>query len=232
MQYHYRLQGFIYSLVEGSKYHYIHNKEGYKFFCFSNIFPAYDLKQGDIRHLIISSPDPDFIRQVSSKLREKRLSRSRISIGNMKFDIAEVKVLQIQLKVPFTAITGTPIIIRVPREKYVKFDIRTKKPYNYLYWRQEHPLEMFIEQLEDNLHKKYLEFTGLDIMDKPIIQKFTFKKQVSTRIFMKGLEQIVIGSIWEFWFNDNAYNEVLEFGIDCGFGERNSLGFGFINLKL
>jgi len=24
--------------------------------------------------------------------------------------------------------------------------------------------------------------------------------------------------------------KLLEFGLDCGFGERNSLGFGFVNL--
>ena len=45
MQYHYHLQGFIYSLLKGSKYHSSHDKEGYKFFCFSNIFPARNLKE-------------------------------------------------------------------------------------------------------------------------------------------------------------------------------------------
>ena len=38
-QYHDHLQAFIYNLLKHSKYDYIHNKEGYKFFCFSNIFP-------------------------------------------------------------------------------------------------------------------------------------------------------------------------------------------------
>ena len=62
MQYHYHLQGFIYNLLKDSKYHYIHNKEGYKFFCFSNIFPVTrDLEIRDLRTLIISSPDSEFI---------------------------------------------------------------------------------------------------------------------------------------------------------------------------
>jgi CRISPR-associated endoribonuclease Cas6 len=71
----------------------------------------------------------------------------------------------------------------------------------------------------------------MDVGNEPIIQRFMFKKQVSTRVLMNGQEQIVIGSIWEFWFGDDAYKELLEFGIDCGFGERNSLGFGFMNMK-
>ena len=61
MQYHYHLQGFIYNLLKGSKYHYIHNKVGYKFFCFSNIFPVNRLIIGGYRNLIISSPNEDFI---------------------------------------------------------------------------------------------------------------------------------------------------------------------------
>ena len=57
MQYHYHLQGFIYNLLKGSKYDYMHDKEGYKFFCFSNIFPATEyLEKNDLRTLIISSP--------------------------------------------------------------------------------------------------------------------------------------------------------------------------------
>lgn len=231
MEYHYHLQGFIYGLLRKSKFENVHDKEGYKFFCFSNIFPAYDFKQGDIRHLLISSPDRDFIRHVFSKLQEKRRSGERVSVGSMEFDVKKVETLHVSLKVPFTVITGTPIVVRVPREKYEKFDVKTRYPYEYLYWRQEHPLELFVEQLEDNLCKKYEEFTGLVTGSEPIMQRFMFRKQVSTRVLIKGQEQVVIGSVWEFWFNDDAHKDLLEFGIDCGFGERNSLGFGFMNVK-
>jgi len=232
MEYHYHLQGFIYSMLKDGRFSKIHDKEGYKFFCFSNIFPACDLKQGDVRHLLISSPDRDFIRHISSRLQEKKRSGEKVSIGNMEFDVKKAETLQVSLKVPFTLITGTPIVVRVPREKYEKFNVKTRYPYEYLYWRQEHPLEMFVEQLEDNLRKKYTEFTGRDAGNESIIQRFMFRKQVSTRVLMKGLQQVVIGSIWEFWFNDDICKELLEFGLDCGFGERNSLGFGFMNVKL
>jgi len=231
MEYHYHLQGLIYNMLKSSKYSQIHDKEGYKFFCFSNIFPAYDLKQGDVRHLLISSPDRDFIRHISSKLKEKKRSGEKVSVGSMEFDVKKVETLHVSLKVPFTVITGTPIVVRVPREKYEKFNVKTRYPYEYLYWKQEHPLEIFVEQLEDNLRKKYAEFTGMDAGSEPIIQRFMFRKQVSTKVLMKGQEQIVICSVWEFWFNDDTHKELLEFGLDCGFGERNSLGFGFMNVK-
>ena len=70
----------------------------------------------------------------------------------------------------------------------------------------------------------------MDVGSEPIIQRFMFKKQVSTKVLMKGLLQVVIGSIWEFWFNDSSRKELIEFGIDAGFGERNSMGFGFMNI--
>lgn len=44
----------------------------------------------------------------------------------------------------------------------------------------------------------------------------------------------VSGSIWEFSFGylDGEKREVLQFGLDAGFGELNSMGFGFMNLLI
>lgn len=39
MRYHHKLQGFVYGLIEGTPYMKLHDRRGYKFFCFSNIFP-------------------------------------------------------------------------------------------------------------------------------------------------------------------------------------------------
>jgi CRISPR-associated endoribonuclease Cas6 len=93
---------------------------------------------------------------------------------------------------------------------------------------------MFIRQLEEKLCAKYAEFTGREIArenELPIISKLTFKKQISTHITLHTTEQIVIGSLWEFSFDNDVHTELLQFGLDCGLGERNSMGFGFMNLK-
>src|SRR5829696_8842015 len=110
MQYHYHLQGFIYNLLKGSKYDYIHDKEGYKFFCFSNIFPANDLKKDNLRTLIISSPDNEFtgyLHNAASSLKED------IRIGAMRFRVESSHPIDIETPdgLPFTLITGTPIVI-------------------------------------------------------------------------------------------------------------------------
>jgi len=59
-----------------------------------------------------------------------------------------------------------------------------------------------------------------------------YKKSTCNHIIINGKEQKLIGSIWEFMFSrvDNERKKLLEFGLECGFGERNSLGFGFMNV--
>ena len=236
MQYHYHLQSFIYNLLRGSKYHNLHNKEGYKFFCYSNIFPANDLQTGDIRTFIISSPDDGFtgyLHNAVSSLKEG------VRIGAMRFRVQSSHLINIQIPdgLPFTLITGTPIVIRIPREKYRTYGIEPPKSYDYLYWRSHHPIELFMLQTKNNLLKKYNEFLNLknnDIYDDtssfPLFHKFQFKKQVSTRIMMKNSEQIVVGTVWEFGFEGWEDKKLVQFALDARLGERNSMGFGFMNL--
>jgi CRISPR-associated endoribonuclease Cas6 len=240
MQYHYHLQGFIYHLLKHSIYEHIHDKEGYKFFCFSNIFPAKNLQKGDIRTLIISSPDGEFISHLDNVLRQA-WNTTEINIGCMKFRIDYIdKLVQ---KVPngllVTLITGTPIIVRIPSEKYLKYGIELKREYGYIYWRSEHPIDLFISQIENNLLNKYNEYyyhAGVDNSNSQnrssfhLFEKFKFKKQISTIISMKGFDQVVIGTIWEFGFKVECDRNIIQFALDVGLGERNSLGFGFMNL--
>ena len=157
-----------------------------------------------------------------------------INIGKLQLMIDDIRIYETKLRPPFMLITGTPIIMRISSERYQKYDIETKYPYDYVYWKKEYPLEMFTQQLEENLCAKYAEFTGrknASEVELPLIQKLTFKKQISTRISLHDTEQIVIGSLWEFSFDHDSSTELLQFGLDCGLGERNPMGFGFMNIK-
>src|SRR3989338_411239 len=62
LKYYHKLRGFLYGLQKSSKYFNKHGNMGYKFYSFSNILPPKDIKAGDIRTLIVSSPDSDFIK--------------------------------------------------------------------------------------------------------------------------------------------------------------------------
>jgi CRISPR-associated endoribonuclease Cas6 len=141
--------------------------------------------------------------------------------------------------------TATPIIIRIPRYIY---EIVPKYSYNYIFWKNDYPLEIFINQLKTNLEKKYFNYYNV----KPSINLFesltlVFKKQVSHKISINGCVQTLIGTLWDFWLDDfdisNNINEcnkdrkdtatdilkLFRFTLEAGLGERNSLGYGFIN---
>ena len=87
--------------------------------------------------------------------------------------------------------------------------------------------------MESNLFKKYNLFHNTKTEEFPIFEKFIFKKSVVNHVIKNGREHRVFGSLWEFNFNylSNEQRKILNFGLDAGFGELNSLGFGFMNLK-
>jgi CRISPR-associated endoribonuclease Cas6 len=83
MEYHKDVQGLIYGLLRGSQYD-NHDKQGYKFFTFSNVFPFHDLRKNDVRNLMISSPNHDFISYIKEQL--EYLQDLRIGAMNFKID--------------------------------------------------------------------------------------------------------------------------------------------------
>lgn len=233
-EYHKDVQGLIYSLLHGSAYD-NHNKQGYKFFTFSNIFPFSSIRKNDQRNLIIASPNGDLV----SYIKERLEYLQNIRIGQMKFKVDYCNKLDIRLPEndAFSLITGTPIIIRVHRYRYEEADaLELAKGYKSIYWRSDHPVDLFINQLEDNLFNKYNEYYHKLEGDEPeerspVFYSCKFLKQVATRVSSGiGLQQAtVIGTNWQFLLN--GANELVQFALDTGLGELNSLGFGFMNVK-
>ncbi len=117
--------------------------------------------------------------------------------------------------------------MRVPRERNEEYDIEQKR-YDYRYWKSDHPFEIFITQLENNLLDKYGQYhdrsrdsirgIGLGHEDRReipyLFHTFKFKKQVSTRVYMKGFNQVVIGTLWEFKFKPDVNKDIIQFALD------------------
>jgi CRISPR-associated endoribonuclease Cas6 len=233
-EYHKDIQGLIYTLLRGSPYD-NHNKQGYKFFAFSNIFPFSDMRKNDQRNLMISSPNTDFI----SYIKEQLAYLQDIRIGQMKFKVENCNKLDIKLPEydTFSLITGTPIITRIHRYRYEESGaLELVNRYKSIYWRSGHPVDLFVNQLEDNLVKKYNEYHHRLEDDEseerdPIFYSCKFLKQIATNVSTGiGLHKAtVIGTNWQFLFNGD--NELVRFALDTGLGEHNSLGFGFMNVK-
>ena len=230
--YHHKFQGFIYNLIRDTEYRRLHDMKKYKFFCFSNIYPIKPMKEHEKRNWIVSSPDSGFIKILYSKLNEMKERGKEVRIGEYLFRIKELKMLRLKIKKRnLKLITATPIIIRIPRYKYEKYGIKSKRKYEF--WRPSHNFEAFVNQLEGNIFKKWKEFHSKEIDEFPLFEIYRFRKSVSNHLVIDGNEIVVIGSLWEFHFSrlSQEQKKILEFAVDCGFGERNTYGFGFVNLK-
>jgi CRISPR-associated endoribonuclease Cas6 len=232
MKYYNKIQGFVYNLLKDTPFSSLHDKIGYKYFCFSNIFPVRDIKLNDERNLIISSPSEAFINIMEEKVKTLSEQNKPINIGEYQFKIEKISKLKIRLKNNTKLISATPIVIRIPEANYDKYNIPKEfRKKRYVYWRPEYSFEAFVKQLEENLIKKYNEYHKKNQKIDKIFEIFKFIKPTVNHVIINGRERMIAGSLWEFSFTylTKEQKEILKFGIDCGFGERNSLGFGFMN---
>lgn len=242
LKYHSKLQGFIYNLMKNSPYEHLHNSKESKLFCFSNIFPAEDMKKGDKRNLVVSSPVRKLIKQIEGEL--VKIQGEDINIGEMSFILKSIKTLNPKIEKNCKLITGTPIVVRIPKKRFEEYGINSDK--DYIYWDHNISLEPFMKQLEDDLLKKFIRFHGLDnnkaekIRQEafPLFQMLKAKGKskgnnvVCNHLIIEGHEVKVLGSLWEFEFQNltKQQQKILQVGLDTGFGERTSYGFGFMNL--
>jgi len=152
----------------------------------------------------------------------------------MSFNVRAVSVLNPKIGHSCELTTGTPIIIRIPRINYPKYGIQPPKDYPYVYWRKHYTFDAFTRQLEDNLFKKYNQFYGVSLRYFPIFEQFVFRKQVCNHVIVNNREIRVLGSLWKFSFGHigEEKRRIVQFGLDCGFGEMNGLGFGFMNIMV
>ncbi|KAA0005471.1 MAG: CRISPR-associated endoribonuclease Cas6, partial [Thermoplasmata archaeon] len=211
-KYFHKFQGFVYKHIE-PYYKELHDKKGYKFFCFSNLFPIGDMKKEDKRNWVISSPDSAMIKWLYTNIPEE------IHLGEMEFFLKERKIFV--PKVEKKIVAATPIIVRIPEKNYEKYGIpKEYRKKRYIYWRPCYSFDAFVKQLEENLLKKYEEFYGKKIKIDKLFEFFKFKKSVANHVIIEGKEQIFIGSLWEFYFSKftKEQKEILKFGLDAGFG--------------
>jgi len=237
LAYHKDLQGLVYRFLRNSAFKTLHDRKGYKYFSFSNIVPpSRMIDEGSSRSLIVASPDSHFIETVSKGL--EQIQGREVRIGEMAFKVEETRPFNQDLPEDsfdgFTLTSGTPIIVRIPQNRLQEYGITPKHPYRYVYWRKEHTPTAFMKQLEENLVKKYNEYYGTRLEPFQIFEQLRFKKQVAVPLRMKGEESTIIGTLWDFHFTplNGIRRDLLQFGLDAGFGEMNSLGFGFMNVNL
>ncbi len=208
----YFIQGFIWNIIKNSEFSAYHDIPHFKYFCFSEIFPPTNFKTNESKNFIISSPNKFFIKLLYFKIKEI----DYIKLGQYVFDYEISKPFDIKFKRYW--ITGSPIVVQVDRN---------------VYWSKKyHSLNIFLKRLKENAIKKYNLFYNEKItFEGDIFDSLKFKKQVAVHLKKGGIDARIIGTKWIFEKNEypKKLRKFYKFILDCGLGEKNSIGFGFLN---
>lgn len=209
----FEVQGFIYSLLKNSRYNYLHDVNGFRFFCFSNIW----LNNEDYNFLI-SSPDNKLIKTIYYKLK----TIDTIRLGENVCSLNNIKLINTPKRFNYFQ-TSTPIIL---------FHNQTMSNHCYSFNNDDINYNWFFERLKDNALKKYNAFYNEEYsFEEPLFNSFSFKKEVAMNFKRKNHKFIFIGSLWDKLFCDFDKDNIkfYRFIYDNGLGEKNSLGYGMLN---
>lgn len=207
-----QIQGLIWNLLKNSEYSLLHDIPKFKYFCFSEIFPPTDFIEGEEKIFFISSPDKFLIKVLHKKFKE--LEEIKLGYYNFEFKLSKPFDLKFRKK----WISGSPIVLQVERN---------------IYWsKKSHSLNIFLKRLKDNALKKHNSFykETLEFNDY-IFDSLILKKQVAVSIRKDQKDRRIIGTKWIFEkrYYPKELRKFYKFILDCGLGEKNSIGFGFVN---
>jgi len=211
----YTIQGFVYSLLKDTPFSEYHNINGFKYFSFSNIFPVSDFKAGETKNIIISSPKIGFIKTIEKSLKDKE----NFYLGKYRMKKDSVKVFKPKLNRRF--ITSTPIVLSENNQNNHYYSLKNTND-----------LSFFLERVKENALKKYNAYYGEDYsFDGNIFDRFEYDREVAVRVKKADKRFIIIGTLWKNLEKFNMDNKKFyKFLMDVGVGEKNSLGFGFLNI--
>ncbi len=221
----YYLASYIYRVVERSdaKYSFeLHRSRKYKHYTFSYLMSSKrenlkeGIKVGKEVYFYISSPDDEFIKHVV----EGMLIHPEFRIKNVRGVVKEIKILKSpEIKHRNVFRTLSPIIIKkfVDKERWINLFPTD---------------EEFYSRLKENLVNRYLDFLGN--LGKYSTEHFLkdFDLNISIKEFKPKRHSINgtyhRGSLCEMVVEGNP--ELIKYGYEAGFGEKNAMGFGMVKV--
>jgi len=236
-QYHHKLRGRMWRALDGTDFESLHNENRPVGLSFSNPFPPGDLREGDTRTLLVAAPQ----RSLLGAIAEDFTSNPELNIGEMPFEIEEVSLLAPEVGEPGTRgvlETGTGVLVRIPPWRAEDYPNVETDGEHGTFWRPEHTVEPLKEQLEANLDQKHDLFCPEDLPGPSDVEGDLFDSYELIKTFAlpttvtQGVEQTLILSKWRFGYDirDDHHRRHLNLALDTGAGERNALGFGFLNV--
>lgn len=218
--YQYHLSSMIYNSLQTSNPEYaekLHSYQKFKFFTFSwldvsnRIIDSNGIRSRDNTvFLKISSPDDEFLSVFLDGLFQEPVLR----IG--KFDAYPADVQIIEPPESFSLLkTISPVCLRISEENEGKTKVKDLLPNH----------SKFYENLKLNLKRKYEIFH-----DKTCDMDFDMEilsaepKRINIKETFVRCSNLI--------FSINGDDDFIRFGYECGFGEKNSMGFGMVEEKI
>ncbi len=235
--YHHKLRGRIWRALEDTEYDEIHDKNQPKPVTYSNPFPPGDMREGDERTLLIASPDEELLAHVAADLKDDR----ELNIGEMPFTVVSLSPLSPDVGEPGTSGTlesGTGVLVRIPPWRFDEYGIDSDHD-QAEFWRPEHTMEPFVNQVESNLDRKHDLYCpdylpGPSDVDGDLFDGYELIKTFALPVTpTQGERETWVLSKWrlDYTVRDDNHRRHLNLLLDVGLGERNSLGFGFMNIQ-
>jgi CRISPR-associated endoribonuclease Cas6 len=235
--YHNKLCGRLWSALEGTQFEQRHDENRPTGFSYSNPFPPRDMQEGDERTLLVAAESEELLAHIAADLKDDR----ELNIGEMPFHVADVSALAPDVGEPGTSgtiSTGTGVLVRIPPWRFEEYGIDVEHD-EAEFWRPEHTMEPFQNQIEANLDKKHGQFCsdylpGPSDVDGDLFDGYELIKTFAIPVTpTTGVEETWVLSKWnlEYTVRDDDHRRHLNLALDVGIGERNSLGFGFVNIK-
>lgn len=236
--YHHKLRGRLWGALEDTEFGDRHDANEPPGFVYSNPFPPRDMTAGDERHLVVAAPEEQLLTHVARDFQNER----ELNVGEMPFEIVDVGGLAPDVGEPGTTgtlETGTGVLVRIPPWKREDYGIEGDYGEQATYWRPEHTMRPFREQIESNLDAKHGLFgpdwlPGPSETDGELFEEYELIKTFALPVTAtEGQELTYILSKWRLGYRvrDDDHRRHLNLALDCGIGERNALGFGLLNLN-
>jgi CRISPR-associated endoribonuclease Cas6 len=235
--YHHKLRGRIWNALEETEFEVGHDTNDPPGFAYSNSFPPGDMREGDERTLLIASPHEALLTHVARDFQGER----ELNVGEMPYHVEHVSALAPDVGEPGTSgiiETGTGLLVRIPPWRCDEYGIDHPGGETAVFWRPEHTTEPLVNQLEANLDKKHRLYTpehlpGPSDVDGGLFDSYELIKTFSVPVTVtQGETMTYVLSKWKFGYTvrDDHHRRHLNLALDCGLGERNSLGLGFVNI--
>jgi CRISPR-associated endoribonuclease Cas6 len=234
--YHHKLRGRMWNALADTEFDDRHGSDAPTGLAFSNPFPPYDMSEGDNRTLLVASPNRDLLGEIAANFD----SNPELNIGEMPFEITDQSVLAPDVGEPGTKgviETGTGVLVRIPPWKFDDYGIDIDSDQSE-FWKEQHTLDPFQTQIENNLDWKHGHFAPEDLPGPSDVTGDLFDSYELIKTFAlpvtvtEGQQETWILSKWKFGYRvrDDDHRRHLNLALDTGIGERNAMGFGFLNI--